>query len=111
MRVEKSAPKSARSVKKSAPTARKSAPRGKVIRPAPAKKARTGKRAASSRKPTVVVVSLDPRVVVLERLAQQLRQDALAGKRPETTAVELKRGLRAVLALMDIYPDSPVAEP
>jgi hypothetical protein len=100
-------------------------PRGKVIRPAPAKKARAKSapkpivtapvKTASPRRELKVRPVASPRIAgpvsVLERLVYQLRQDAVAGKRPETTAVELKRGLRAVLGLMDIYPDAPVLEP
>ena len=93
----KSAPKD----RKSAPVAKKSATRRKVI---------TRKSAPKARRP-VVVVSLDPRVVVLEQLAGKLRRDALSGTRPTSSAVELKRGLQAVLGLMDDYPDSPVLDP
>ena len=77
--------------------ASKSALKARVVKP--------GKR------PQPVVGNLGPSVVVLEQLAGRLRRDALAGTKPVTTSVELKRGLRALLALMDVYPDSPVLEP
>jgi len=94
--------------RKSAPKSRKSAPRAKMIAPKSAPKARVVK---PGKRPQPVVGSLGPSVVVLEQLAGRLRRDALAGTRPVTTSVELKRGLQAVLALMDDYPDSPVLEP
>ena len=100
----KSAPKG----RKSAPRDSKSAPRAKMIALKSAPKVRICK---PGKRPQPVVGSLGPSVVVLEQLAGRLRRDALAGARPASTSVELKRGLQAVLALMDAYPDSPVLEP
>jgi hypothetical protein len=100
----KSAPKN----RKSAPRDSKSALRAKMIASKSAPKTRARK---PGKRLQPVVGSLGPGVVVLEQLAGRLRRDALAGTRPVTTSVELKRGLQAVLALMDVYPDSPVLEP
>jgi len=100
----KSAPKN----RKSAPRDSKSAPKAKMIAPKSVPKTRASK---PGKRPQPFIGSLGPSVVVLEQLAGRLRRDALAGTKPVTTSVELKRGLRALLALMDVYPDSPVLEP